>query len=533
MSGAPFALALLADVHFHDPEADFGGAGLMVQGQRLALRSWHDIRAGARAVNESAGALREALRRIADEGLCHVILAGDYTDDGQQANTQALAELLTRAEDEMGLRFYALPGNHDVFALHGKACTTRFVTAPGRTQLVTSDADLAAGEAGALYSQAMHCAGLPQALGPMARFGYFRQTHHLHWESPFGPDDAPEARRYPARAPDGSVTHWLMDASYLVEPEPGLWLLMLDANVFEPCNGRHDPRRKKAFQGASNAGWTAVLRVKPFLLDWIADVTARARQLGKTLIPVSHYPVLDPFAGDMGAEEALFGQTTLLRRTPGAAVGRALIGAGLGWHFGGHMHFNLTRRIEADDGAGLTDVALPSLSTFPGAFKILRAGGAGFDLQTVTLDDLTPDPRIAALYQAEGAGPAAPDHGAFLLRQRRAHLAERRLPREWPPEVLAWLEGRSAADLMPQSDLPQTDPPMPGLADCPLRELVVDAYLVKEAGALGAAALSPERLEICRVLARRLGDAQADPADGAQAFLARFLWVLGRSLEAL
>src|SRR5690606_18832778 len=106
----------------------------------------------------------------------------------------------------------------------------------------------------------------------------------LHFETPFGPSDAPAAREHDLWSADGNTVRRLMDASYLVEPEEGLWLLMIDANVFEPRDGRRDIARKKAFFGSSNAGWNALLRVKPYLLPWIADVSARAARAGKDLL---------------------------------------------------------------------------------------------------------------------------------------------------------------------------------------------------------------------------------------------------------
>ena len=314
---------MLADVHFHDPSGDFGGAGVVVDGVRLALRSWADTRIAARAFNETAGALSAALEKVAAAGVRHVVLAGDYSDDGQAENIRRLVAVLEGFEHRHGLRFYAIPGNHDLFGPHGKHVMTRFVAAPGQTVMVTSDPEQAGMEAGAVLTPAMRCGGQPAALLPMARFGLFRQPDYLHWESPFGLDDLPESRMYEARSADGSVTQRLMDASYLVEPEAGLWLLMLDANVFEPRAGQPDATRKKAFIGPSDAGWNAVLRVKPFLLGWIADVTARAAALGKTLITTSHYPVLDPFEDSAGTERALFGATSNTRRTPGPQVAQA------------------------------------------------------------------------------------------------------------------------------------------------------------------------------------------------------------------
>lgn len=207
-----------------------------------------------------------------------------------------------------------------------KHVTTRFVSAPGQTVLVTSDPEQVALEDSAVLTPALRCAGLPEALLPMARFGLFRQPEYLHWESPFGLDDRPEARMYDAVSADGSVVQRLMDASYLVEPEAGLWVLMIDANVFEPRTGRvgagrHDPTRKRVFHGPSDAGWNAVLRVKPFLLDWIADVAAGAG-LGQDLGHRLALSGAGPVSGCGGVWSARCSETAIVRRSPGPQVGR-------------------------------------------------------------------------------------------------------------------------------------------------------------------------------------------------------------------
>ncbi|MFC3181966.1 metallophosphoesterase family protein [Cypionkella sinensis] len=530
---AAFAVAVLADVHFHDPQGDFGCAGVEVDGTRLALRSWADTRVAARAFNETAGALRAALDKIAAAGVRHVVLAGDYSDDGQAENIRRLIDVLTEYEARHGLRLYALPGNHDLYGPHGKHVSTRFVSSLGQTQMVTSDPDLA--EAGAVVTDAMRCGGQPAALLPMARFGFFRQTEDLHWESPFGPDDRPEARMYDAVSADGSVTQRLMDASYLVEPEAGLWLLMLDANVFEPRNGRHDATRKKAFIGPSDAGWNALLRMKPFLLTWIADVTARAKALGKTLITASHYPVLDPFQDGTGSEQTLFGGTAIVRRTPGPEVARALTAAGLRWHLGGHMHVNSTT--SSPDGA-LTDLSLPALAAFPPAFKIIRASADRLQAETISLGDVPPDPGIAAVYHTEAqAEPLG--LGALLLAQRRANVAERRLLHDWPAEVRAVLMGLDVAGFVALAGGDAREFAMrhgmelAQIATCPLAEVIVDAYLIKVAGPLAKRWIDEDRLSICRVLAADFGDETADPALGPQPYLRRFLSVLQVSLRRM
>jgi hypothetical protein len=53
----------------------------------------------------------------------------------------------------------------------------------------------------------------------------------------------------------------------------------------------------------------AVVRLKPFLLEWMADVAARARARGKRLLAFSHYQALDTLGDSHADEVALFGET--------------------------------------------------------------------------------------------------------------------------------------------------------------------------------------------------------------------------------
>ncbi len=521
--GGPYRVAIIADAHFHDPSGNFGGVGINIGGEQLALRSWKDTEAGPRAINESAAALTAALDRIVTAGITHVVLAGDYTDDGQAETTRRLALRLHHYQDCFGLRFYAIPGNHDLFGPHGKHVSTRFVTAPGWTTLVTSDPDH---DPDAVVTPAMRREGQPAALMPMAAFGLFRRPDYLHWETPFGSSDASDARLYDATAVDGSVTHRLMDASYLVEPEPGLWLLMIDANVFEPRSGRSDPRRKKAFLDPSDSGWTAVLRAKPFLLPWIANVTARARARRNTLVTVSHYPVLDPFQDDGGSEQALFGPTIFVRRTPSPDVGRALISAGLRWHAGGHLHVNATTRMVTAAGA-LTDLAVPSLVAFPTAFKIVQAKRQRVQVETVTLDDLPPDPRLSDLYAAEGRRAPALPFGPFLAAQYRMRIRAHRLLNDWPLHLAERLPEMTAADLvMLIFNRTHYEIDEVSLRAYPLTEMITDAYLLRESGPLARVWIDPLRVRICRTLAQDFGDSTADAQASDAGFFRLFLSVL-------
>src|SRR5690606_15674634 len=105
------------------------------------------------------------------------------------------------------------------------------------------------------------------------------------------------ARRYKVRSPDGGTIETMLDASYLVEPIDGLWLLSLDANVYRPNNKAAVDAGAPAFSDCTDVGRNAVLTDKPHLLAWAADVAQRARQAGKRLLAFSHYPVVDPLNG--------------------------------------------------------------------------------------------------------------------------------------------------------------------------------------------------------------------------------------------
>ncbi len=505
-------VAVIADAHVHFPEGDYGGAGLVWQGRRRVWRSLADTAGGGRVVNESLAAFRAALDAIAARGVRHVVLLGDYTDDGQAETTARLAVLLRARAD---LAFYALPGNHDVFASHGKHIATRFATSPHTTELVTSDPRLAATEAGAILTPAMRMAGQPEALLPMAAFGYVRQPGYLHWETPFGASDRAEDRIYLARSADGSAAHSLMDASYLVEPSPGLWLLMLDANVFVPNPGPWRAAQKRAFADPSDAGWNALPQGKPHLLPWITDVAARARAGGKMLLAFSHYPAVGPFHARAGHDAALFGDAGQVRRMPGQDIAVALARAGIRLHLSGHIHTASISRA-----AGLVDVAVPSTTAFPGGYAILTPGQGEVTAELVPLTSVPEDSHLAAFYRASGA-EEVPDYRALLSMQVRNRMAQS-LTRDWPPEAAAGVRDARVGDVAGSLGLPAG--PCPDLA---FAALLADAALLRSGGPLAGPALDADRLAALRHLARGAA------TTGGDAPLRRYLDMVAAALTRL
>lgn len=542
-------IAVIADAHFHDLEGDFDFPGMTIDGERMMVRSWAETRQSTRVFNESAKALSVALDEVSARGIRHVVLLGDYTDDGQRQTTASLRRILDRHAREHGTAFYALPGNHDIFGPTGRNHTKEFLDPDGAGVWVTSD--LASTAKGAIVTPRMYCEGYPSGLGPMAAYGYFRKPDYLHWETPFGLSDAVETRRYQVASPDGENRYALMDASYLVEPEPGLWLLMIDANVFEPRDGTFEAGEEAAFVDSTAAGWNAMLRLKPFIVSWITDVCARAKVLGKTVLAFSHYPALDPFDGATGAERVLFGETNIARRTPRDAVTDALLGAGLAVHFSGHLHVEgVTRRRR---GARLlTNVAVPSLVAYPPAFKIIEPTDDGITVDTVELQTAAVDPRLSQAYRREAAGLGeaddaafdAGDYGAFLRAHKVALVHHRYFVKEWPQDVVSRLSGAALSDVC--AELLGADMPANALhalanasgieaeevAALRMIDVIADWYCLRQAAHLALPAIAPERLSLYRALAARFGREPEEGWDGTVAgFLSIFLGAFSAFLD--
>jgi len=473
-----FRIAVIADPHLHDTYADFGPGG------GRSLRPASDVVKSLRVFNETGPALRHALRDIVARGIADVVLLGDLTDDGQVAALEALQRLLDEARG-WGLRFWAVPGNHDVFADTGRHRSRRVANAAGGHDLVTSDPDRRDPDAARVWlTPRMRCLGVPDGLP--ARTGFFRGPADLHWETPFGVSDAPDARRYAVHSADGTVTRHLMDASYLVEPAPGVWLLMIDANVWVP-HGQNRPPDQDGYADATDAGWTAMLAHKAFILHWMRDVADRAARHGKRLLTFSHYPVLDPFAASRAAERALLGDTPLMRRSPGPMVAAAVADTGIGVHFSGHQHLNATTRF-ADAAHWLVNVAVPSLAAFPAAYKIVTLNDA-VQVETVAIGDM---PMPADMpYPGVLAGHAT--YGGFLAAHARNLVARRHLRREWPADLAAAVPGLTLADM--------TGGALG--ADVPALTVIEDFHLLRMGGPCAADLIPPDRLALYRTAPRR------------------------------
>src|SRR5687768_4234360 len=102
-------VAIIADAHFHDVYGDYDFAGPVNSrtGKRACVRTLAVTVRSTRIFNESYYALRSALNDIVRRGIGHVILAGDYSDDGQRTTVDGVLRLFEDYASRHGIRFYA------------------------------------------------------------------------------------------------------------------------------------------------------------------------------------------------------------------------------------------------------------------------------------------------------------------------------------------------------------------------------------------------------------------------------------------
>ncbi|WP_122518972.1 metallophosphoesterase family protein [Pannonibacter phragmitetus] len=481
--------AIVADVHLHDL---YGGYGLRERSSgALALRAFADTAASTRVFNESYPAFLAILEDIVRRGISTVVLLGDYSDDGQPGAVAALKRILSDYETNHGLRFFTVFGNHDCFGPVPRH-QSKWLTAGGGGASVLASSDPGAPEP-AVFAPEMLGMSTAGAMQAMASYGIARPAGVLHWETPFGTRDALD-ERYPEGGDPA-----LPDASYLVEPQEGLWLLMLDANVFH--------RAGAGWKLKADAAWDHVLTDRPYLIDWIRDAAQRAKHQGKTLLACSHYPVLPLTLEDTGSGVRAAGTPSWLERMPSANTGQTLAAAGLEWHFSGHMH--TAGEVKLD---GLVNVAVPSPVAFPAGYCVVEASHGSVHVETVSLGHVPGfDVAFSAYADEIRRGHLTGSHGMtgsgtyadFLLAHLRQLVATRHVPADWP-RLLPCLE-QPIGHLLPSGGpFEGLFTRRPDMALLPLRSVLEDYYVLRACGGGAPDAIDQTRTEFYRGLSKAL-----------------------------
>lgn len=472
-------VAFMPDIHFHNVYGDFqdkqfSGVKNPLNGKPATIRTMAAQLKSTRLFNESYFALRAALDDVVKRGVKFVALPGDFSDNGQPLHMRGLLKVLQYYERHHGLMFFAAPGNHDPVRPYTRpAGADDFLGRDGHPQAIYSPGSAACprkgkARAGVICSEEVAELGYREIIGHLETMGFMPRPNYLHWETPFdyvslkskGPSNYGykqalskaelTQRQYQIcqQKHEQKICQQQIDASYLVEPVPGLWLLSIDANVYVPESIDADGNVKSA--GSGNAGYKAVLKHKPFLLDWIRDVAKRAEQQGKTLLSFSHFPMVEFYDNRSDLINTAFVPGSMqMQRRPGEEVSHQLAKTGLRVHIAGHMHINDTGLRRYSDGHYLLNIQAPSLAAYVPAYKLLSVkAGRKLDVKTIVLEDVPDFDQLFELYRFErrqllvAGKPAwdasildAKNYREFAKHHLHGLVEQRFLDNDWPNDI--------------------------------------------------------------------------------------------------
>ncbi|MFU2511664.1 metallophosphoesterase [Pseudoalteromonas sp. ASV78] len=524
-------IAFVPDIHFHDIYGDFADAGFkgieLSKGTApVSIRSMQAQIHSTRLFNENYFALIATLDDIAAKGVKLVALPGDFSDDGQPVYLNGLNVILDNYAKKYGMRFFAIPGNHDPVkpfkSVGGKA---DFLGAQGQQVGIYSTdhpyCENASGENHWLVcSDKIAQAGYKEIVEIMAPFGLMPNSRDILWETPFGKGAALAERSYMQCAEnDKTRCSTVPDSSYLVEPIPGLWLLAIDANVYIPAlkNG------VLQFQGSGNAGYNKVLTEKPFLLSWITQVVQRAKAENKTLIAFSHFPMGEFYDGQTQSIKSLFGESAFqLAREPELNTRKLLAETGLKLHIGGHMHMNDTSVIETEHNT-LFNIQAPSIAAYRPAYKLVTLDKQFAKVDTITIDDVPHFDRLFSAYQTEHDyliknHPEqvwdkrilmAKDYHSYSKLHLQALAKWRFIPREWLQSVRDEVLNMTLLDaiVLFNSDGQLTEAQQLDLQTKTIFDFITDFYLVRNAGSLAFTDITQSTRQAYQTMAKLLSHA--------------------------
>ncbi|WP_281299317.1 metallophosphoesterase family protein [Flavobacterium limnophilum] len=473
-------IAFIADVHLQDifgkfQDNKYQGIKNPVTGEYANIRTMNSQLHSTRIFNENYFAFIEALNDISKRGIKQVVLPGDFSDDGQPIHVRGLRKILDEYTKKHGMSFFVTTGNHDVVRpFSQEAAKTDFLGKDGKEQIISSSkTNSDEHELEPIITSDIKNWGYKETLNEMAGFGFFPQKSYLYWETPFSSygyesynfdlalaESALQKRIYSLKNTNLS----LPDASYLVEPIKGIWLLAIDANAYVPneklsglIDNPHD------FSGAS-IGYNNVFLYKNHLINWVRKVAAEAKQKGKILIAFSHYPMVD-FNDDASPEmKLLFGSNKMqLERVPNEEVAQTFADAGIQIHFGGHMHINDTGVRTTAKGNTLFNIQTPSLAAYKPAYKILTIhSNSEVEIETVVVSSVPKFSSLFPFYEEEYAHLQniksqsiwnkdilkAKDYEDFTLWHLKELVRLRFLPEDFPVAFLASILKLSGKDLL-------------------------------------------------------------------------------------
>lgn len=485
VAGNAMQVAFMPDIHFHDVYAEFSDSSFTgvknpVNGKYATIRTMASQLNSTRMFNENYFALRAALDDVVARGVKYVALPGDFSDNGQSLHMRGLLKILNQYQRQHGLQFFAAPGNHDpVRPFTRPAGVDDFLGLDNRPQAIYSPGSEPCSKPVAgkvICSEDVAELGYREIVGHLKNMGFMPQKNYLYWESPFSPKNTSAysykralatadltQRQYQIcqQSNQKKICQKQIDASYLVEPTPGLWLLSVDANVYIPSS--IDADGQVLTKGSSNAGYKEVIKHKPFLIEWIRDVVSRAKAQNKTLLTFSHFPMVEFYDNRSDLISTVFKKGAMqMQRRPGEDVSHHLAKTGLRLHVAGHMHINDTGLRRYSDGSYLLNIQAPSLAAYVPAYKLLSVNSKQeIEIETIVVDEVPGFDQLFELYRREhnqllaDGKPAWDDsildsanYREFAEKHLEALVKHRFLVGDWPEDVRNKMFGWSGLDLL-------------------------------------------------------------------------------------
>ncbi|GMQ23347.1 metallophosphoesterase [Algoriphagus sp. oki45] len=560
-------VAFLADIHLQDVYGDFESQefrGVLnpKNGKMATIRTMESQLNSTRLFNENYFALLAALEDLREKDIQLVVLPGDFTDDGQPMNVLALRGILKEYESRYGMRFFLTTGNHDPVSPFGGPDGKRdFLGENGQSQAVVSDSSFLRFP-NTVLSQAIANWGYDEILLSLQEFGFYPDPKDLFWTHPFvnweyenysfekiREKAGLENRSYS----DPNTGHLLPDASYLVEPVPGIWLLAIDANVYT-YSGSEESYDSTAWRGSS-VGFNLAMKSKSHHLDWIRKVSEEAQKRGKTLISFSHYPLTDFHENSSEEMGHLFGAGKFqLSRVPKPEVSQAYAEAGIRIHFAGHMHINDTGNLEIEDKTELVNIQVPSLAAFPPAYKTMNLiDSTTMHIRTHHIQQADRFDEFFDLYRIEHhwlsqqkesqAWNPKVLEAAHYLEFTQMHLQElirlRFAEADWPSQLKNLVQGISTDQLKKWLGSPlEKRPQLLGeiyqqiLQNGQKGNLMEDFYRIKNGGDLGIALIPEARAELYTQLSKRRLSTLDSSLNGQFSSFLRILGALSTGLPS-
>ncbi len=542
----PQQIAFIADAHLGDifgkfQDNNYQGIKNPITGEYANIRTMNSQLHSTRIFNENYFAFIAALDDIAKRGIKKVALPGDFSDDGQPVHIRGLRKILDKYSKKYGISFFVTTGNHDApkpFAQD--VAKMDFLGREGNEQIISSSKIILKAKENQLepiITADIKNGGYKETLNEMASFGFFPKKEYLYWETPFSSyfydnysfdkavnESELKKRIYPVK----DTNLYLPDASYLVEPIKGIWLLAIDANAYVPNEKLSGlPNNPNDFSGAS-IGYNNVLIYKKHLIEWVKKVSAEAKEKGKILIAFSHYPMVD--FNDNSSEEMkqLFGPDKMqLPRVPTEEVAQVFADAGIQIHFGGHMHINDTGVKTSANGNTLFNIQTPSLAAYKPAYKILTIhSNIDFEIETVVVGSVPKFNSLFPFYEEEYThlqnikSPAIWNKDILKTKSYEDftewHLKElvrlRFLPEDFPAAFLKSFSNLSGKDLLEinknsseiEKELSANNLVLGNFESWEGLDMIFDFYRLKNADELAVPEIGSERLKQYQIVCRQL-----------------------------